>query len=40
MFFFHQFLDPDIYVYPEPGSQNLADQTDPDPEHCIKDISG
>ena len=26
----HIFADPD----PEPGSQNLADPTDPDPNHC------
>ena len=26
------FADPD----PDPGSQNLADPTDPDPKHCLK----
>ena len=28
----HIFADPD----PDPGSQNLADPTDPDPKHCCK----
>ena len=28
----HIFADPD----PDPGTQNLADQTDPDPKHCIQ----
>ena len=23
-----------IYADPDPGSQNLADPTDPDPKHC------
>ena len=26
-------VDPHIFVDPEPGSQNLADPTDPDPKH-------
>ena len=25
-----------IFVDPDPGSQNLADPTDPDPKHCIR----
>ena len=43
-FFFLQFLvdilslgsgsvDPHIFADPDPGSQNLADLTDPDPKH-------
>ena len=27
-------VDPDIFVNPDPGSQDLADPTDPDPKHC------
>ena len=27
----HIFADPDL----DPGSQNLADPTDPDPKHCF-----
>ena len=27
----HIFADPD----PDPGGQNLADPTDPDPKHCF-----
>ena len=43
--FFLQFLvdilplgsgDPHIFADPDPGSQNHADQTDPDPKHCLK----
>ena len=26
--------DPHIFEDPDPGSQNLADPTDPDPKHC------
>ena len=26
-------VDPHIFVDPDPGSQNLADPTDPDPKH-------
>jgi len=26
-------VDPHIFADPDPGSQNLADPTDPDPEH-------
>ena len=26
-------VDPHIYADPNPGSQNLADPTDPDPKH-------
>ena len=29
-------VDPHIFADPDPGSQNLADQTDPDPKHCPK----
>ena len=29
----HIFADPD----PDPGSQNFADSTDPDPKLCLKD---
>ena len=30
-------LDPDPHIFadPDPGSQNLADKTDPDPKHCL-----
>jgi len=30
-------LDPDPYIFadPDPGSQNLADPTDPDPKHWL-----
>ena len=30
-------MDPHIFADPDPGSQNLADPTDPDPDpkHCI-----
>ena len=46
-FFFLQFLvdilplgsgsvDPHIFSDPDPGSENLADPTDPDPKHYIK----
>ena len=27
-------VDPHIFADPDPGSQNLADPTDPDPKHC------
>ena len=27
-------VDPHIFEDPDPGSQNLADPTDPDPKHC------
>jgi len=27
-------VDPHIFADPDPGNQNLADPTDPDPEHC------
>ena len=27
-------MDPHIFSDPDPGSQNLADPTDPDPKHC------
>ena len=32
-------VDPHIFSDPDPGSQNLADPTnpDPDPKHCIID---
>ena len=26
-------MDPHIFADPDPGSQNLADPTDPDPKH-------
>ena len=29
-------VDPHIFADPDPGSQNLADPTDPDPNHCLK----
>ena len=29
-------LDPHIFAYPDPGSQNLAVPTDPDHKHCFK----
>ena len=31
-------LDPHIFADqdPDPGSQNLADPTDPDPKHCFQ----
>ena len=32
----HIFADPHIFTDPDPGSQNLADPTDPDPKHWIK----
>ena len=28
------FLDPHIFADPDPGSQNVADPTEPDPKHC------
>ena len=28
-------VDPHIFADPDPGSQNLADPTDPDPKHRI-----
>jgi len=28
-------VDPHIFADPDPGSQNLADPTDPDPKHCL-----
>ena len=33
-------MDPHIFADPDPGSQNLADPTDPDldPNHCLKQI--
>ena len=27
-------VGPHIFVDPDPGSQNLADPSDPDPKHC------
>ena len=27
------YVDPHIFADPDPGSQNLADPTDPDPKH-------
>ena len=30
-------VDPHIFADPDPGSQNLADPTDPDPKHWFKD---
>ena len=27
-------VDPHSFADPDPGSQNLADPTDPDPKHC------
>ena len=27
--------DPRIFTDPDPGNQNLADPTDPDPKHCL-----
>ena len=34
-------MDPHIFADPDPGSQNLADPTDPDPKHCyLQNISG
>ena len=37
-------MDPHIFADPDPGSQNLADPTDPDPtdpdpKHCLKPLS-
>ena len=29
-------LDPHIFSDPDPGSQNLADPTDPDPKHWLQ----
>ena len=29
-------VDSHIFADPDPGSQNLADPTDPDPKHCFK----
>ena len=29
-------VDPHIFPDPDPGSQNLADPTDPDSKHCVK----
>ena len=31
-------VDPHIFADPDPGSQNLADPTDPNPKHCFYDI--
>jgi len=28
-------MDPHIFADLDPGSQNLADPTDPDPKHCF-----
>jgi len=28
-------VDLHIFADPDPGSQNLADPTDPDPKHCF-----
>ena len=28
-------VNPHIFADPDPGRQNLADPTDPDPKHCI-----
>ena len=28
----------DPHIFPDPGSQNLADPTDPDPKHCRKQL--
>ena len=28
-------VDPHIFADPDPGSQNLADPTDPDPKHWL-----
>ena len=28
-------MDPHIFADPDPGSQSLADPTDPDPKHCL-----
>ena len=29
-------MDPHIFADPDPGSQNFADPTDPDPKHCLE----
>ena len=29
-------MDPHIFADPDPGSQNSADPTDPDPKHWLK----
>ena len=31
-------MDPHIFADPDPGSQNLAELTDPDPKHCLKEV--
>ena len=31
-------MDLHIFADPDPGSQNLADPTDPDPKHCLIQI--
>ena len=31
-------VDPHIFADPDPGSQNLADPTDPDPKHCYPSV--
>ena len=28
-------LIPHIFADPDPGSQTVSDQTDPDPKHCV-----
>jgi len=35
------FLDLNILVDPDPGRKNLADptKTDPDPKHCLEDMT-
>ena len=29
-------VDPHIFADPDPGGQNLANPTDPDPKHCLE----
>ena len=29
-------MDPHIFADPDPGNQNLADPTDPDPKHWVQ----
>ena len=29
-------MEPHIFADPDPGSQNLADPTDPDSKHCLQ----
>ena len=33
-------MDPHTFADPDPGSQNLADPTDPDPKHWFEGIYG